>query len=90
MINLSPEEQEILDSVESNEWKSVPNVNQEIQRYQSYLQNTTVLTEEIKVHVDTDVLNILKDQANRSGISLQVLISHALQQYATGQLESQS
>ncbi|NJR40341.1 MAG: hypothetical protein HC781_17835 [Leptolyngbyaceae cyanobacterium CSU_1_4] len=41
MLPLNPEEQEILESVENDEWNSVPDRLREIQRYQSY----AVLTE---------------------------------------------
>ena len=35
-IKLTLEEQALLASVENNQWLSVPNLNQEIKRYQSY------------------------------------------------------
>jgi len=88
MTDLSPEEQDILTSVESEEWTSVSNLNSEIERYKNCFQNSTELTEEIKIRLGTEVLNILKEKANQSGVSLQTLISHALQQYATSKLES--
>jgi hypothetical protein len=34
MIPVDPEEQTILESVENNEWNAVPEMMQEIQRYQ--------------------------------------------------------
>jgi hypothetical protein len=36
MLPLDPEEQAILDSVENDEWNSVPDKLREIQRYKSY------------------------------------------------------
>jgi RNA polymerase nonessential primary-like sigma factor len=42
---LSLDEQALLESVENDEWQSVPNREQEIQRYQSYARSQ--LLEEI-------------------------------------------
>ncbi|MDJ0598207.1 MAG: hypothetical protein QNJ37_05140 [Crocosphaera sp.] len=36
MNSLNPEEKELLESVEKEEWESVENVSQEIKRYQTY------------------------------------------------------
>ncbi len=36
MNSLNPEEKELLESVEKEEWGSVDNVSQEIKRYQTY------------------------------------------------------
>lgn len=33
---LDPEEQELLESIENDEWQSIPNVEQEIQRFKYY------------------------------------------------------
>ncbi|MDJ1169724.1 hypothetical protein PMG71_09820 [Roseofilum sp. BLCC_M154] len=35
-ISLSTEEKELLESVEKEEWESIENVTQEIERYQAY------------------------------------------------------
>jgi hypothetical protein len=42
MVNdqMTPEEQDILESVERGEWQSVPKVQQEIERYQSYARGS--------------------------------------------------
>ena len=37
-IHLDPEEQDLIDSIERGEWQSVPNLPQEIERYQRYAQ----------------------------------------------------
>ena len=37
-LNLDAEEQDILDSYERGEWQSVPNVEQELKRYQQIAQ----------------------------------------------------
>ena len=35
-VKPTPEEQELLTSVENDEWLSIPNLEEEIKRYQSY------------------------------------------------------
>lgn len=48
---LTPEEQEILESVERGEWRSVPNLEQEIERYQRYAKVQLGELQEIKVEI---------------------------------------
>ncbi len=50
-VKLTPEEQELLTSVENGEWLSVPNFDQEIKRYQSYVQTQMGELQEIKVEI---------------------------------------
>ena len=38
-INLDKEERDILESFERGEWKSVPNLEEEIKKHQTYAQN---------------------------------------------------
>jgi hypothetical protein len=48
---LTPEEREILASVERGKWRSVPNVQQEIERYQSYAKAQLGELQEITVEI---------------------------------------
>lgn len=63
MLPLDPEEQAILESVENDEWNSVPDRLREIQRYQSYAQahvaELSAGLEEVKIELPADDLRSL-------------------------------
>jgi hypothetical protein len=60
MDDLTFEEKEILTSVENGEWMSVPNLKEEIKRYQSYAKVQLGELEEIKIELPTRHLQDLK------------------------------
>lgn len=42
MTSLNAEELDLLESVENDEWRSIPNLAQELQRYQGYAQSQAI------------------------------------------------
>jgi predicted DNA binding CopG/RHH family protein len=68
MSPLDVEEQEILESLENGEWQSVPNLMQEIQRYQSYAQ--AVNLESINIELPTSDFQSLWVLSEQTGISV--------------------
>ncbi|MEM1280868.1 MAG: hypothetical protein AAGG53_12810 [Cyanobacteria bacterium P01_H01_bin.152] len=89
MINdqLTSEEQEILESVERGEWLSVPNLKEEIARYQSYAQAELGEFQEIKVELLSQDLIFLQRIATETESSLPVVITHLLHQFVIHNLE---
>lgn len=83
MLPLDPEEQAILESVENDEWNSVPNGMQEIQRYQSYAQARSLELEEVKIEIPASDLRSLQVLAQQSGISVPILVANVIHQYVT-------
>jgi len=85
-IKLTPEEQELLTSVENDEWLSVPNLEQEIKRYQSYAQVQLGEMEEIKIEISSQDLQFLQALATQTETPLQTIIANLLHQFVVRNL----
>lgn len=86
MTTLDFEEQELIESVENGEWKSIDNVANEIKKAQQCAQNIFAQTEDIHIQLYQRDLNVLQIKALQEGISYQSLISSIVHKYITGQL----
>jgi hypothetical protein len=85
MNSLNPEEKEVLESVEKEEWKSIENISQEIERYQAYAihqinQQTIELTLSVE---DSQKIQLLSQQLDQSISNLSRDILH---KYLQGEL----
>ena len=85
-INLDKEEQEILDSFERGEWKSVPNVRAEIEKHRKYARKTLKKDKRVNIRIPSKVLEELQAIAIEDGIPYQTLMSSILHRYVTGRL----
>lgn len=85
---LTPEEREILASVERGEWRSVPNLEQEIQRYQSYAQAQLGELQEIKIELPSQDIQFLQALANETETTLTVVITNLLHQFVVRNLDA--
>jgi predicted DNA binding CopG/RHH family protein len=83
MIPLDPEEQAILESVENDEWHPVPEMMQEIQRYQRYAKAHLSGLEEVKIEIPVGDLRSLQALAQQSGLSVPTLVASVIHQYVT-------
>lgn len=86
-VKLTPEEQELLTSVENDEWLSVPNLEQEIKRYQRYAKAQIGELEEIKIEIPAQDLHFLKALATQTETPLQTMIANLLHQFVVHNLE---
>lgn len=86
MTAIDFEEQQLIESVESEEWKSIDNVANELKKAQQYAQNTFTQTENINIQLYQQDINKLQVKALHEGISYQSLISQIIHKYITGQL----
>jgi predicted DNA binding CopG/RHH family protein len=80
-VELTSEEQTILASVENDEWLSVPNLEQEIKRYQRYAEAQLGTLEEIKIKIPAQDLQVLETLAHQSETPLQTMIANLLHQF---------
>jgi predicted DNA binding CopG/RHH family protein len=87
-LPMTPEEQEILESVEQGEWQSVPNLQQEIGRYQSYTKAQLGELQEIKVEIPSRDLEFLQTIATQTESSVSAVITHLLHQFVVQSLET--
>jgi predicted DNA binding CopG/RHH family protein len=85
-IKLNKNEQDILDSFERGEWKSVPNLKAEIKKHQEYARKTLKKDKRVNIRISSKVLEELQAIAIEDGMPYQTLISSVLHRYVTGRL----
>jgi predicted DNA binding CopG/RHH family protein len=87
MLPLNPEEQAILDSVENDEWNSVPDRLREIQRYQGYAQahvaELSAGLEEVRIELPAGDLRSLQVLAQQAGLSVPIFVASLIHQYVS-------
>ena len=89
-MNLTPEEQELLDSVENNEWRSIADVENESKRYQAYAKATVRKDKRINIRISERDLLKLQQKALEEGLPYQTLIASVLHKYVSGRLIDQA
>ena len=80
------EEQELLESIESGEWQSVDNLEDEIKKHREIAKNTLKKDKRINIRLSSNDLQMLKTTAVELGMPYQTLVSSVLHQYVTGRL----
>lgn len=82
MPSLDAEEAAILASVELGEWQSVPDVSEEIKRYQRYAaQAQPDRLASVNIELSASDLESLETLAQQSGVSVSLLMSTVLHQF---------
>jgi predicted DNA binding CopG/RHH family protein len=84
-MKISKDEKEILDSVEREEWKTIPEVDKESRRYQKYARAAFRKDKRINIRISEKDLIQLQRRAVKEGLPYQTLISSILHKFATGQ-----
>jgi len=87
-IVLDNEEKELLHSLETGEWETVKNLEDEIKTHQEIARNTLRKDKRINIRLSSHDLEALKTTAIELGLPYQTLVSSVLHQYATGRLIS--
>ena len=85
MSKLKKDEKKLLDSVESGEWRSVPDREAEVSRYQEYAASTFKKDRRINIRISSKDLNALQKRALREGIPYQTLVASVLHKFVSGQ-----
>jgi len=88
MANLTQEEQEIVEYVESGNAKSVPNVEEEISNYTNMAKSYTSKKKAISIRLSESDLYLLKQKALTAGISYQNIIQSLVHQYTHNQIKA--
>ena len=83
---LDKEEQDLLESIESGEWQSVDNLEDEIKKHKEIAKNTLKKDKRINIRLSSNDLQMLKTTAVELGMPYQTLVSSVLHQYVTGRL----
>ena len=85
-MKLTKEEQEILESVERGEWKSVPKVEEEAVRYQTAAKATLRKDKRVNIRMTERDLVHFQKAAMHEGLPYQTLLSSVLHKYINGRL----
>jgi len=86
MAKLDANEKKIRASIERGEWESVPRINRNRKRFQSYAQATFKKDRRINIRISSKDLLALQKRALEEGIPYQTLISSLLHKYVSGRL----
>jgi hypothetical protein len=88
MATLDQAEKDLLDSVESGEWQSIPNTLEAAQRYQSHAQKQVGLWAEVQNELSNQDLQVLESLANQMETSVPRLLVNIIHQYLAQQSPS--
>jgi predicted DNA binding CopG/RHH family protein len=80
------EEQELMESIENEEWVSVDNLDEEIKKARQAARATFIKSERMNIRISPKDLNGLKIRALQEGMPYQTLISSIIHKYLSGQL----
>ncbi len=83
---LSPEEEKIIDYIESGEAKSIYRVQGEITRYTQMAKGHTEKKKAISIRISESDLYLLKKKALETGLSYQNIIQSLIHQYTHGRI----
>ena len=85
-FDLDKEERELLKSIERDEWKSISNLQEEIERSKKIARATIVKDQRMNIRISTKDLEALKIRAIEEGMPYQTLVSSILHKYLSGKL----
>jgi predicted DNA binding CopG/RHH family protein len=89
MAKIEKTERELLRSVESGEWRSVPQMDSELKRYREYARATFKKDRRVNIRISSQDLDALQKRALREGIPYQTLISSILHKYVSGRMKEE-
>jgi predicted DNA binding CopG/RHH family protein len=84
-LKLDEEEQALLESIESGEWVSVPNVEQEIQRLQA-MAREQIARQKIEINLSLQDTGKIHNLAEQLGISVSAVVQEVMHKYLGGEL----
>ena len=85
-FNLDAEETKLLESLESGEWNSVNNLEDEIQAHQNIAKSTLKKDKRVNLRMSSKDLEAIKTYAVEEGLPYQTLMSSVLHKFVTGRL----
>jgi len=86
MKRLEPEEKDLLESYDRDEWQSVPDLESESERYRGYAAATFRKDKRVNIRISQKDLLSIQKRAIDEGIPYQTLISSILHKYVSGRL----
>ena len=86
MAKLEKDEQEVLESVEAGEWRSVRGRKKLTDQYQAYARETFRKDRRVNIRLPGRDLEAIQKRALLEGLPYQTLIASILHKYAAGRL----
>ena len=83
------EELELMKSIESDEWVSVNNLEEEIKKAREAAEATLRKRERMNIRISPNDLRRLKIRAMEEGMPYQTLVSSIIHKYLIGRLQEQ-
>ena len=90
MDKLTQDERELLESVESGDWRSVKDRNRQIAKYRTFAEATFKKDRRINIRISSSDLAALQKRALQEGIPYQTLVASILHKYVSGRLRDTS
>jgi predicted DNA binding CopG/RHH family protein len=81
------EEQELMKSIETEEWVSVNNLEEEIEKAKKAAEATLTKSERMNIRITPNDLRRLKIKAMEEGMPYQTLVSSIIHKYLIGRLQ---
>ncbi|OHB75958.1 MAG: antitoxin [Planctomycetes bacterium RBG_16_55_9] len=85
-MKLSKQENEIVESIERGEWRSVRDVKTQTKRYRNYAKATVRKDKRVNIRMSEKDLVHLQKKAMEEGLPYQTFISSILHRYINGRL----
>lgn len=85
MQHLDTEEQELLESIENDEWESIANKQEELSRFQN-MAKQQILKQKIELQISTQDSDKIYSLANQLGISVSSFVQDIVHRYLQGEL----
>ena len=84
-LNLDQEEQNLLESIENDDWVSIPNVKSEIQRFQEIAKQQLEM-QKLELQISKQDSDRIYNLANRLGLSVTNFAQDIIHKYLQGEL----
>ena len=89
VINLDKDEQELLDSIENDDWVSIPDSKLEIQRFQEIAKHQ-ISIQKIELQMSIQDSDKIYSLANQLGLSVSNFAENIIHKYLKGELVEKS
>lgn len=88
--NLDKEERELLESIESGQWKSTKHARADIKKYAKYAKETLRKDQRVSIRMSRQDFLGIQAKAVNEGIPYQTLITSLIHKYIMGSLTSKT
>ena len=86
-VKLDNDEQQLLTSIEKEEWQSVDNLSEEIYRMKQYAKNTIEKVQNVAIDIPEKDIKNLKRKSIEIGIPVETLLQVLIHTYASGKMQ---